>query len=162
MRTTRWIMLLSIAGTWTGLVACGSGDGVGGPGSTAGTSSTTGGRSGVGGSNAGGAKTGGTTGSAGAGSQTLVGSCNVTASGFCLTTYCVGQSVCDAMAQGTPQGCTTAGGTWATSACPTASSVGSCREPAATGDTVTTYYSSSGLTTADAQSACTSGTFSVP
>jgi hypothetical protein len=164
MKSTRWVTLMSITAGWVGIVACGSGDISGtGTGPTAGTASHTGGRSGTGGTTAAGG-TAAAPGTGGTGSSTLAGTCNVSSAGICYTYYCVDQSVCSALAQSGPQSCESESGTWSTSACSTAGSVGSCRMPASTGDTVVTYYSTSGATTATVQQACTSagGTFTNP
>lgn len=143
MTTARWMTWASLIAFAVATAGCGGDDDDSG-GSTGGTGSGTGGAGGG---------TGGTT----SGTQTLAGSCDVAGMGFCLDMYCVGTDACNGYVQGGPAGCTPVDGTWSTTACLTANSIGSCRAANGNGDVVTTYYSG-GLTDATtAESSCTDG-----
>ncbi len=83
---------------------------------------------------------------------------------FCLTYECIGQTMCDNMAIGGPDGCEMAGGEWSDTACTEENAIGMCREPDPDGDTITVYYEDGLLDAEMAEETCqeSDGTFTTP
>jgi hypothetical protein len=161
MRTSWWIGMTWAFVVSVGTTACGSSDDDSG--STGGTTATGGGTA-IGGSAGAGAgtATGGAMGSGGSGggsgTQTLMGSCNLVAMEFCMDYYCIDPTgVCAVYTQSMSENCATGlGGVWSTSACATTDTLGSCTSHDQLGDFVTTYYTGSYPSAAQAADSCSS------